>query len=358
MSALHLHGIVLPGGETHDVYVVDGKITFVAQPDARTLVARGYLIPGLFDAHVHLEMNSPAGDDATAEQRIRASAEKQLEAGVLALREPGGISRASAGIGPHIGLPRTFTAGRLLAPPDRYVPGLARTVTDAELPAAAEEEARASGMWAKVVGDFPVPQGATERHFSSRAMAEAARRVHALGARIALHAIRADVIEDGIAAGYDSIEHANFLTSDHIDEMVRRGTALVPTLTILPGILAMSQQMAMPSADFAKLRDALDRQPAMVKLAAERGVTVLAGTDAGMVPHGFVAHEMNNLLDAGLAPDRALGAASWDARRFFGLPCIEEGAPGDIVAYVDDPRSDPDTLFHPAIRILDGKVLA
>jgi imidazolonepropionase-like amidohydrolase len=357
MSALHLRGVVLPGGDQRDLYIVDGKITFEPQPGARTLIERGYLIPGLFDAHAHLEMNSPAGDGALPADSIRASARQQLEAGVLALREPGGPSRASTGIGPREGLPRTFTSGRLLAPPDRYVPGLARSVTDAELAAAAEEEAFASGSWAKVVGDFPVPGAGVERHYSASAMADAARRVHALGARIALHAIRADVIEDGIAAGFDSIEHGTFLTPDHIDEMARRGTALVPTLTITQGIIGMTTELGMPANERTALLEALERQPGMVKLAAQRGVTVLAGTDAGMVPHGFVAHEMKNLLDAGLTPDRALGAASWDARRFFGLRGIEGGAPADILAYADDPRADPTVLFRPAVRILDGNVL-
>ncbi|MDP9237964.1 MAG: amidohydrolase family protein [Chloroflexota bacterium] len=255
-------------------------------------------------------------------------------------------------------MPRAFTAGHLLAPPGRYVPGLARSVTDAELPAAAEEEARASGSWAKVVGDFPVQGGDIEPHFSASALAEAADRVHAVGARIALHAISAGVIEAGIVSGYDTIEHGNFLTEDHIDEMARRGTALVPTLTILPGIITVCQRMRMPAEEFARLRDALARQPATVARAAERGVTVLAGTDAAaLVPHGFVAHEMKNLLSAGLTPDRALGAASWDARRFFGLPGIEEGAPADIVAYTADPRADPEVLFRPAVRILDGQLL-
>lgn len=357
MPVIHLRGVVLPGADVRDVYVVDGKITFEPQPDVTTLIESGYLTPGLFDAHAHLELNSPAAAGSAPDALIRASAEAHLAAGVLALREPGGPSRSSTGVGVHTGLPRAFTAGRFLAPHDRYVPGLARSVTDSELPAAAEEEASASRSWAKVVGDFPVRRGGIERHFTSRAMSEAARRVHALGARIALHAMRADVIEDGIAAGFDSIEHANFLTADHVDEMARRGTALVPTLTILPGIIDMFSEMGMPPDEFSRLRAALDNQPRMVALASARGVTVLAGTDAGMVPHGVVAREMRNLLEAGLAPDRALGAASWEARRFFGLPGIEEGAPADVVAYADDPRSDPDTLDRPTVRILDGLLL-
>ena len=114
----------------------------------------------------------------------------------------------------------------------------------------------------------------------------------------------------------------------------------------------------MPVAEREQLFVALDGQPEVVREAANRGVTVLAGTDAGMVPHGMVRVEMANLLAAGLTPERALGAASWAGRRFLGLPSLEEGARADVVAYADDPRGDAEVLSRPALRILDGELLA
>ena len=53
MSALKFSGPVLPDGESRDVYVVDGRVSFEPQPDAET-AARGWLVPGLVDAHNHL----------------------------------------------------------------------------------------------------------------------------------------------------------------------------------------------------------------------------------------------------------------------------------------------------------------
>lgn len=356
--ALHLRGITLPGGQTEDLYVTDHCTITYAPIPAKTILERGYIVPGLVDSHAHLEMHSPAGDAASPEVRARASALAQLDAGVLALREPGGPTRVSRGLGPHEGLPRVITAGHLLAPPDRYVPGLARSVTEEELPAAAEEEAGLSGAWAKVIGDFPVSGGGVERHYTRNALADAVAKVHALGCRIALHAITRDVIEDGIAAGFDSIEHGTFMTPDHLGEMLRRNIAWVPTLIINQGIRGLAVEMGMPVAEREQLFVALDGQPEVVREAANRGVTVLAGTDAGMVPHGMVRVEMANLLAAGLTPERALGAASWAGRRFLGLPSLEEGARADVVAYADDPRGDAEVLSRPALRILDGELLA
>ncbi|MBI4491832.1 MAG: amidohydrolase family protein [Chloroflexi bacterium] len=266
------------------------------------------LIPGLVDAHAHLGLASPAPPGAPPEERVRASARAQLDAGVLAIREPGGPDRASAGIGPHEGLPRTFTAGRFLTPPGSYFPGLAREVAAADLPAAAEEEARASGAWAKVIGDWVGPDGRLRANYPAEVLAEAARRVHAAGARIAVHAISAAAIEAAIEAGFDSIEHGIGLRDDHVAAMATRGIALVPTLVITSSLRQVGWWMELGLA------------PVAARLAAEAGVLVLAGTDAGMVPHGMVRQEIRCLLEAGLPqgsrwpPARGRRGASWGCR--------------------------------------------
>jgi imidazolonepropionase-like amidohydrolase len=74
-----------------------------------------------------------------------------------------------------------------------------------------------------------------------------------------------------------------------------------------------------------------------------------------MVPHGLIRAEISALLACGLTGEQALGAGSWYGRRFLGLPGVEEGAITDIVAYRDDPRSDPEVLRRPALRILNGR---
>ncbi|MGH2597568.1 MAG: hypothetical protein ACRDH7_16645 [Actinomycetota bacterium] len=82
---------------------------------------------------------------------------------------------------------------------------------------------------------------------------------------------------------------------------------------------------------------------------------ILAGTDAGMGPHGMIRHEIELLLAVGLAPPVALGAASWTARAWLGLPSNEEGATADLVAFRENPLEDPAVLVDPALVILDGR---
>src|SRR5881394_3718589 len=77
-STMHLRVILLPDGDERDVFIVDGRFTFNEQDDAETVMTAGFAIPGLVDAHAHLALASPAGDDASEDERVRASAIEQL----------------------------------------------------------------------------------------------------------------------------------------------------------------------------------------------------------------------------------------------------------------------------------------
>lgn len=352
--AFHLRGTVLPDGAVRDVYVVDGRITFTPVDDAETLIADGVIVPGLVDVHAHLSLASPAGDDAPAAERVRASLGAHLDAGVLALREPGSPDHESYGLGPAGGFPRVLTAGRFLAPAGMYFPGLAREVDRDALPAAALEELAHSGQWVKVIGDTPLPPGLRPT-YDAEALAETARRVHAAGGRMAIHCSLPEVVQWAIDAGVDSLEHASLMQADQIEAAVAAGVAWVPTRSINPAIRQM-----MGSGDTTVSRAVLaglEQQSAVLRAAVERGLTVLAGTDAGLGPHGMIRQEIQLIADAGIDPTVALGAGSWTARTWLGLPGIAEGAPADLVAFRDDPRVSLDVLASPAVVVLDGTVI-
>lgn len=347
-----MRGHVLPGGDVRDVFIVDGKFTFKPQTDARTLLDGGYLIPGLVDAHAHLQLASPARN-APPRQAAEASARAHLHAGVLVVREPGGPDRSSKGIGPAQGLPRVQTAGQFLAPFGGYFPGLPREIAVEDLPVAAVEEARASGAWAKAIGDFPDENGRFAAHWPIVILTEAVKAVHAIGARIAMHCVGTEAIERAIEAGIDTLEHGNMATAEHVAAMKRRGITWTPTLDIIPFIPGAVEGLV-DEGEMARLEKALAGQPDRVREAHEAGVPILAGTDAAMVAHGTVRHEMSLLLGAGVPAETVLAAGSWGARRYLGYPGIEEGAPADLVVFRDDPH-DPENLARPALIVLDGR---
>jgi len=342
---------VLPEVSVRDVFVRDGKITFDQVDDAETIFDDGYLLPGLVDAHAHLALFSPASEGASPEERARASARAHLDAGVLAVREPGSPDNGSLALLDEGVLPRIQCAGRFLAPSGRYFPGLAREVTEDELPDAALDELRASGTWVKVVGDFFTADGFTA-NWRAETLVETARRVHDAGGRIAIHAILPDVIEQAIEARFDSIEHGTVIGNDHIDAMAKGGIAFVPTMIIAEGIRQSLAANGLVASEQKMISDALDVHGDRVAYAVDAGVTVLAGTDAGMGPHGMIREEVSRFVGAGVPRDVALGAASWTARRYLGLPVIEEGAPADIVAFRDDPR---ETLGAADVVVLRGQ---
>ncbi len=352
---LHVRGRILPNDERRDVYVVEGRITFETPKGATTLTDGGWMLPGLVDAHAHLAISSPAGN-APARERVRASARAHLAAGVLLVREPGSPDRASAGIGVAEGLPRVVTAGRFLAPPGGYIPGLAREVTAARLPAAVTEEARASGAWVKLIGDFIGAQRRIVPNWDLEDLRKAAAAAHAAKARITVHAIHPQAITDAVAAGFDAIEHGIGMPEHLLDTLREERVAWVPTLSIdraVPSFL----ESATTAEGLSEVKRWVKGHGRTVAAASKAGVTVLAGTDAGMVPHGLVAGEVGLLIDAGMTAEDALAAASWTARAYLGMPGIEEGAPADLVVFDRDPRSGAHALHRPSLTILDGRVV-
>lgn len=356
-QTMHVRGAVLPHGTESDLFIRDHMLTFEATDDATTILEHGYLIPGLVDVHSHLPFNSPAASGASWDEAARASAKLELDSGVLALRDPGGPT--PVGLGPSEGLPRTFTAGRFLAAAGHMFPEHGQVdVSDELIADAAEEQWRASGGWVKVIGDFPMPGQGFDRAFGPEALSEVTRRVHDLGGRVAIHAITAETIEAAIEAGFDSIEHGLMLLPDQAERMATRGIALTPTLISTPAWLpGFLKALEVPDEEVRRTADAVERHAATVRGAWEAGVTVLAGTDAGVVAHGLVHREVRLLGEAGIPIEDALAAASWRAREFLGLPAIGEGAPADLVAFDRNPLEDPTVLASPSLIVLDGVVI-
>jgi len=357
MKELFIRARMIEDDEERDLVIADGVIAD-ARPVAGTEPdAAGWVLPGLADVHNHLSLASPAGDDPDPGVRVRASASAELALGVLAIREPGSPDDASARLAGQDGWPRVITAGRFLAPPGGYFPGLAREVTAAGLPSAAEQESRRSGGWAKIIGDYLGPGGRFIPNWPAEVLAAATTRVHAIGGRVAVHCTCLEAVDAAVAAGADSVEHGWAVTDSHFAAMRDRGIAWVPTL--FPGgsnaACEFAAAMGFTNETLAWMRAVLDAQPATIARADRADVTVLAGTDAGQGPHGMIVDQVQMLAACGMPVTRAIGAASWTARRWLGLPGLAPGAPADLVLYHADPRHDLDVLRRPAVIILAGQ---
>jgi imidazolonepropionase-like amidohydrolase len=356
--ALHLSGVVLPEGAHRDVWVRDGRITFEPVPGAETVSRGGFLLPGLVDAHCHVGIGR-GGVHVADVDGLRAQALVERDAGVLALRDCGSPVDTRV-LDEHEDLPRIIRAGRHLAAPRRYIPGLAVELEPAELADAVRVQARRGDGWVKLVGDW-IDRGAGDLapEWPADAVAAAIAAAHEEGARVTAHTFGTDALPDLIRAGIDCIEHGTGLTEDLLGEMAARGTAVVPTLVNVenfPGFAAAGEKRFPTYA--STMRRLHAQSGAVVRAAHEAGVPVFAGTDAGGgIDHGRIADEVRALCQAGIPAEAALAGASWAARRWLGLPGIEEGAPADVVVYDTDPRADLDTLTRPVLTVLRGRVV-
>jgi imidazolonepropionase-like amidohydrolase len=350
----HLHGRLLPGDDAVDLWVRDGVLTFTEQAGARTLVRDAWLLPGLVDAHAHLSMFSPS-EEGTAQQRATASALQQLDAGVLLIREPGSPDDGAVGLGPAHGTPRVLTAGRFIVTEGGYVPGLGLETKPEDLVATVTAQATGN-PWVKLVVDF-FGDGGIVPTWTQADIARAVQAAHAAGAKVTVHATRPDAIVAAVDSGVDGIEHGTGMPPDLIPVLAERGVMWTPTLLIAEGIRGMASQSASANG-IAEIESWLQQLPSSVAEAARQGVTILAGTDAGMGPHGQVLQELRLLHEAGLTVDQVLAAGSWGARRSLGFAGLEEGAPADLLAFDTDPRSDLNALGRPVVTVLDGRVLS
>ncbi len=362
-GVLHLPGPVLArldaSGEVEvrdGAWVLDGRITFdrPSSSGAHDDVLDGWVLPGLVDAHCHVGLG-PTGpvDDATA----RRQAETDRDAGALLLRDAGSPAD-TRWMDDADDLPRVLRAGRHVARSRRYLRGVGDEVEPDQLVAAVTAQARAGDGWVKVVGDW-IDRGTGDLApcWPVAELSAAVAAAHALGARVAVHTFSEETLPDLLAAGVDCWEHATGLDAETAAAAAAAGVAITPTLvnTAHFGDFAVAGEAKFPR--YAAHMRALDaRRTAAVRDAAEAGVRLLVGTDAGTaMPHGLVAEEVSALVGAGLAPLAALDAATWGARAYLGAPTLQEGAPADLLVLPADPRDDVAVLRAPRAVVLRGR---
>lgn len=354
-APLHVRGVVLPSAERQELWVRDGRVTYEPVSGATT-VAAGWVVPGLVDAHCHVGLDA-GGAVPAAEQERQACAER--DAGALLLRDAGSAAD-TRWMDQRDDLPPIIRAGRHLARTKRYIRGYGHELEPEQLVDYVEDEARRSDGWVKLVGDWiDRDTGDLGPCWPRPALQAAIEAAHALGARVTAHVFGEDALPDLLGAGIDCIEHGSGLSADLMELMAERGVALVPTLVNIANFLGYADAgEAKFPAYAARMRRLHSRRYDTIGAAYEAGVAVYAGTDAGgVLPHGLVANEVLELARAGMPPADALGAASWNARRWLGRTALEEGAPADLVVYPADPLADLAVLAAPTRIILRGRVV-
>jgi imidazolonepropionase-like amidohydrolase len=357
--AWHVRGVILPEDEVRDLWFVGDRVTLSPVPDAVTIADRGFVLPGLVDAHCHIGMR-PGGGVVEDLDEARGLAVMDRDAGVLAIRDAGSpYPYPDLDHDPEI--PRLARAGRHVAPVRRYLRDIGIEVGPGQLADTLAGQARAGNGWVKLVGDWiDRDVGDLAPAWDVSAMAGAIEAAHAAGARVAVHTFGEESVAALVRAGVDSVEHGTGLSEADIAEMARRGTALVPTMINIDtfGEIAAKAEDRFPG--YARhMLELRDRFPAVVGAAHDAGVPIYVGSDAGGgIRHGLAAAEMLLLHErAGLSTMDVLRAGSWGAREWLGFAGLVEGGLADCVVYDRDPRKDLGVLREPGLIVLRGNVV-
>ncbi|SNS29742.1 amidohydrolase family protein [Rhodococcoides kyotonense] len=354
MPAFAVRGRVLPSEEPTELWIDHGRISLEPIADATVLCDGGWILPGLVDAHCHVGIKYGGGHEDLAGSIEQAKIERDV--GVLLLRDAGSPVDTRA-LDDYDDLPRIIRAGRHIASPKRYIPGLAIDIEDeSQLPEAVAQQARFGDGWVKLVGDWiDRSVGDLRPLWDEKILKESIDAAHAEGARVTAHVFGEDALPGLISAGIDCIEHGTGLTDETIEMMVEHQTALVPTLVNIatfPDIAASATKYPIYARH---MRDLHARVESTIGRAHDAGVAIFAGTDAGgSIRHGRIADEVQALTGVGMTSTEALGAASWTARSWLGWPGLEHGAPADLLVYSVDPRTSPEVLSNPDVTVLRG----
>ena len=362
---------------------------------ARVIDLRGsFVLPGLIDAHVHLD--SDAGGDAQFVERLSDSApaktlralangRKTILAGFTTVRNLGDESGATlalrdAAARGDVDIPRIVDAGRSMSTTSGHMDdtlGIAEEIHSAigqdNLCDGADSCRRAVRLQVRrgvdvikiattggVNSRIGAGLGAQMFDDETKAVVDTARLY---GKKVAVHAHGADGINMALAAGAASIEHGTMLDEESIRLFKKTGAYLVPTLSTVNGYLERlaANPNAYPPEVLPKIKWRISITGQNVRKAYPAGVKIAFGTDAGVSKHGRNADEFEAMVKHGMPPAEAIKAATVNAADLLGLSAevgsLEPGKRADIVAVSGDPLADVTILKRVGFVMKDGRVI-
>jgi len=375
-------------GEQHIEIIISGGTIISVHPPAgesptpqiqadEILDLREYtVLPGLVDCHVHLALD---GRDFSRslemwrhkeqlQERIEADLARTMGAGVAAVRDGGDreavgmMARelAARGVAPG---PLVRVAGPALRKKGGYGSFLGPGLKGESPGKAVEDLARLGVDQIKVlvsgVVSFKTYGLVGDLQFSQGELAEIVSAAKAVGLRVMAHASSDQAVRLALRAGVDSLEHGYFVSQESLEELARAGIPWVPTLAPV----ACQVQGALIDRYSPEKREVINktlfRQQEMVKRAADLGVRIGVGSDAGAVgvPHGLgLLAEMLCLEEAGLTRTEILRAATAGGAAILGLDreigSVRPGRRACLIAVRGNPLEDLRLLGDPGYMIL------
>ena len=325
-----------------------------------------WLIPGLMDAHVHLELDPaakepPAADAPRDLEAMANRAEKMVRAGITTARDLGGgvwaeFSVRDRILAGEIPGPRLVCAGQPITSMGghcHFWGGEVETIEQAK--AFMEQQIDKGADLLKIMatgGRFTPNSSPSKAQFSQPFMTELVAAANAKQLTVAAHCHGSEGIRYAAFAGVTTIEHCSWVgdsgkwASDYqpdvVAEMASEGIWVSPTVN------ANWQRFIDSGAKMVEtFRECYDKMRAA-------GVKLVASTDAG-IP-GVVHHELPKAIHvfaqiAGLEPIEALRTATANPADALNLSTttgrIKTGLAADLLLFKNNPLEDLSVLQQP-----------
>lgn len=332
------------------------------------------IVPGFVDCHSHLTLQGGAqwiarGADPTTDliDAAERNAAALVQAGVRWVRDVGSPRRADGGDGQERalalglrdrwrdqpGYPYIRAAGTWLTRAGSLPADLAVEVTDADgLLAAALAQLDDGADLIKLYLDGP---DANVAPWSAAEVRKVVAAVHARGATVAAHGSGLANCRLAADAAVDTLEHGFSIDDDIARTLAANGVTLVSTLSVMHSWLTFGSTTTIERFTGEDGRSAIAERlqgaEESIRIARRAGVAIAAGSDfgGGSVRAGHLAWEVQALVQAGLEPWEALGAATWQGGRVFGdahAGSVAIGGPAHFTLVHGDPLTDPAALWR------------
>jgi imidazolonepropionase-like amidohydrolase len=182
---------------------------------------------------------------------------------------------------------------------------------------------------------------------------------HLWGRKACAHAHGTLAIKMAVKAGVASVEHGSMLDDEAIRMMKERGTYLVADIYNDDYIRSEYAKLGFPNKIIEKEKLVGQVQRESFRKAAQAGVKMAFGTDAGVYPHGWNAKQFYYMVKYGLSPMQAIQAATVNAADLIGntrIGAIRVGGFADIIAVKGDPLNDIKALETVSFVMKGGEV--
>ncbi|MGW1075002.1 amidohydrolase family protein [Streptomyces sp. NPDC002537] len=360
--------IVAAGPRAEVEAVVPADVRRISLPEATVL-------PGLVDCHVHLAFDASAdpvgaleeSDDTGLLLGMAKRAGQLVRSGVTTVRDlgdRGGLAmrlRDAIAAGDVPG-PRVLAAGRPVTVPGGHCWFLGGEVEGED--GIREMVRRNAADGADVIKVMATGGGLTkgghatwESQFTTDELRVVVAEARRLGLPVAAHAHGTEGIAAAVAAGVDTIEHCTWMVDggfeareDVVAEIAAKGIRVCPAAS--PNWRAFAERFGYERADAIFAR---------VRWMADQGVTLIAGTDAG-VPRA----DFDNLVGSleffqylGFPASRIIDMATVEAARALGIAeqtgRLAAGYRADLLVVDGNPLDDLGALRDIRLVLAAGR---